>query len=115
MSTLCSSSSSLVAATRMSSTILLVAGTFSMTGSDRMHHSSPAGASPMGQRRYLYLPCGRRNVVRSEDSSSRGIWWYPARASILQKTLEPFGILLTMSAAVGNGFGALAVARFKAL
>ena len=45
------------------------------------------GRDPYGARRYLNLPNGAMNVVRSWLCSSRGHWWYPLRASNFVKIL----------------------------
>ena len=55
---------------------------------------------PYGARRYLNLPKGVINVVKSWLSSSRGHWWYPFLASKMVKNLA---LLAAMSATASAG------------
>ena len=61
-----------------------------MALSDCQHHLSEDQEIPMAAGRYMYLPMGKRNVVRREDSLSNASWKYPWN-------LEPAGIDWTIS------------------
>ena len=56
--------------------------------------------TPYGARRYLNLPNGVMNVVRSWLCSSRGHWWYPLRASNFVKILA-FSSAMSATASAG--------------
>ena len=49
-----------------------------------------AGAcvSPKGTLMYLYIPTGEVKAVLGMDTSSKGIWWYPAQRSNVEKYLH---------------------------
>ena len=49
-----------------------------------------ACASPKGTLIYLYFPNGEVNAVLGIEDSSRGIWWYPAHRSNVEKFTVPF-------------------------
>ena len=66
-------SSAFVAHMIMSSTIFMHHSRPLTATSERRHHSSDDAFRPIGARRYRKRPCGRRNVVRYEDSSSSGV------------------------------------------
>ena len=72
--------------------------------SDLAHHSSELADNPIGARVYLYRPDGKRNVVNSEDSSSRPIWKYPCTASNFAKSLASGPIARNMSTVDGKGW-----------
>ena len=91
------SSSSVSAHIRMSSTSLRVHGRPSMTMSDLLHHSSDDAFSPIGALVYLNFPCGNRNVVSFELSSSNASWKYPCTASNFAKYLAVTGIACSIS------------------
>ena len=58
---------------KISSTIFWVSGTETIVRSDFAQNTSFVEQRPMGPRRYLNLPCGKRKVVKCLDFSSRGI------------------------------------------
>ena len=69
---------------------------------------------PYGARRYLNLPKGVMNVVRSWLSSSRGHWWYPLRASSFVNTFAfSEAISATACAGVGHWYLSLLTYLFK--
>ena len=51
-----------------------------------------AGAcmSPKGTLMYSYFPNGEVNAVLGIEDSSKGIWWYPAHRSNVEKYFAPF-------------------------
>ena len=44
-----------------------------------------ACASPKDTLIYLYFPNGKVKSVFGMDASSKGIWWYPAQRSSVEK------------------------------
>ena len=68
---LCCSVSMLSAQISVSSTIFLAQGNPSIIASEWQHHSSDEAFRPIGALRYLNLPCGSKNVVIIELSSSK--------------------------------------------
>ena len=63
-----------------------------------------AGAcvSPNGALIYLHFPNGEVNAVLGMDSSSKGMWWYPALRSNVEKYFAPFS-WEKMSSTLGIG------------
>ena len=49
-----------------------------------------ACASPKDTLIYLYFANGEVNAVLSIEDSSKGLWWYPACRSSVEKCLAPF-------------------------
>ena len=51
-----------------------------------------AGAcvSAKGTLMYSYFPNGEVNAVLGIEDSSKGIWWYPAHRSNIEKYFAPF-------------------------
>ena len=49
-----------------------------------------ACASPKGTLMYLYFPNGEVNAVLGIEDLSKGIWWYPAHRSNIEKYFPPF-------------------------
>ena len=45
---------------------------------------------PRGTLMYSYFPNGKVNAVLVIEDSSKGIWWYPACRSNVEKYLAPF-------------------------
>ena len=77
------------------------------TTSDLLHHSSDDAFSPMGALVYLNFPCGNRNIVSFELSSSNASWKYPCTASNFAKYLAVTGIACKISLVDGNGWTGL--------
>ena len=75
----------------------------SMTEFEIRHQLSDDEDMPIGRERYRYRPDGSRNVVKNEDSLSRGTWKYPLTASRLVKHFAVAGIDCSMSFVLGNG------------
>ena len=49
-----------------------------------------ACASPKCTLRYSYFPNGEVKAVLGMDASSKGIWWYSAQRSNIEKYFAPF-------------------------
>ena len=49
-----------------------------------------ACAGPNGTLIYSYFPNGEVKAVLGMDSSSKGMWWYPAQRSNVEKYFAPF-------------------------
>ena len=49
-----------------------------------------AHVSPKGTLMYLYFPNGEVKAVLRMDASCKGIWWYPAERSNVEKYFTPF-------------------------
>ena len=55
-----------------------------------------------GTLTYLYLPKGELNTVLSMEDSSKGMWWYPAHRSSVEKYFA-LSNLEKMSSTLGIG------------
>ena len=49
-----------------------------------------AWVSPKGTLMYSYFPNGEVKAVFGMDASSKGMWWYPAQRSNVEKYFAPF-------------------------
>ena len=49
-----------------------------------------AHVNPKGTLMYLYFPNSELNAVLGMDASSKGVWWYPAQGSDVEKYFTPF-------------------------
>ena len=97
----------------MSSTIFFAHWKPSITKSNIRHQLSDHDDMPIRRERYWYRPDGRRNVVRKEDSSSRGTWKYPLTASRLAKHLAVAGMDCKISFVLENGCTGLLMYLFS--